>query len=62
MSKFSPERVPADLLQPVLGHLVDRRDLSVAALVSWSFNRAVTPLLYRTLDSHIKDNSVSYLA
>ncbi|KAF9243211.1 hypothetical protein BU15DRAFT_43286 [Melanogaster broomeanus] len=57
MKKFSPDKVPVDLLQPVLDHLV-RRDLVAAALVSWSFNRAATPLLYRTLDSHIKTNNV----
>ncbi|KAH7883257.1 hypothetical protein F5I97DRAFT_1980502 [Phlebopus sp. FC_14] len=55
---FSPEKVPADLLSPVLDQLDDRRDLTAAALVSWSFNRAATPLLYRTIDSHIKNNNV----
>ncbi|KIJ66011.1 hypothetical protein HYDPIDRAFT_151768 [Hydnomerulius pinastri MD-312] len=54
---FSPEKVPVDLLQPILDHL-NRRDLGVATLVSWSFNRAATPLLYRTIDSHINDNNV----
>ncbi|KAF9228477.1 hypothetical protein BS17DRAFT_793184 [Gyrodon lividus] len=54
---YSPEKVPVDLLQPVLDHL-DRRDLVTTALVSWSFNRAATPLLYRTLDSHIQDKNV----
>ncbi|KAG1824413.1 uncharacterized protein BJ212DRAFT_523497 [Suillus subaureus] len=48
--------IPFDLLQPVLIHLPDRRHLSAAALVSRAFNRAVTPLLYRRLDSRVKRN------
>ncbi|KIJ15566.1 hypothetical protein PAXINDRAFT_77031 [Paxillus involutus ATCC 200175] len=53
---YSAEKVPVDLLQPLLDHL-DRRDLVSASLVNWSFNRAATPLLYRTLDSHVKDDN-----
>lgn len=48
--------VPFDLLQPIFIHLPDRRHLSAAALVSRAFNRAVTPLLYRRLDSRVKRN------
>jgi len=50
------ENVPVDLLEPILIHLSDRRDLSAAALVSWAFNCAATPLLYRTLDSQLWRN------
>ncbi|KAH7921451.1 hypothetical protein BV22DRAFT_1072325 [Leucogyrophana mollusca] len=55
---FSPENVPLDVLQPILDHLSDRRDLNASALVSRNFNRAATPLLYRTLDSRILKNNV----
>ncbi|KAG2065242.1 hypothetical protein BDR04DRAFT_1083367 [Suillus decipiens] len=48
--------IPFDLLQPILIHLPDRRHLSAAALVSRAFNRAVTPLLYRRLDSRVRRN------
>ncbi|KAG1781999.1 hypothetical protein EV702DRAFT_1239159 [Suillus placidus] len=48
--------IPFDLLQPILIHIPDRRHLNAAALVSRAFNRAVTPLLYRRLDSQVKRN------
>ncbi|KAG2104066.1 uncharacterized protein F5147DRAFT_704904 [Suillus discolor] len=48
--------LPFDLLQPILIHLHDRRHLSTVALVSHAFNHAVTPLLYRRLDSQVKRN------
>ena len=51
---FNSEDIPSDLIAPILEQLVDRRDLSQCALVSWTFNRAATPLLYRTLDSRIR--------
>jgi len=53
---FTLENVPVDLLRPILDFLSDRRHLSAAALVSWAFNRAATPLLYRTLDSQLWHN------
>ena len=43
--------VPTDIFYLVLEHLTDRRDLYAAALTSRDFNRAATPLLYRTLDT-----------
>ncbi|EIW80558.1 hypothetical protein CONPUDRAFT_105602 [Coniophora puteana RWD-64-598 SS2] len=52
---FSPENVPLDLLSPILENL-ERKDLNIAALVNWTFNRASTPLLYRKLDSRIINN------
>lgn len=55
------ENVPLDLIYPVL-HYLDRRDLVNAALVSSTFNRAATPLLYRTLDSRITEEKVLQIA
>ncbi|KAL4079121.1 hypothetical protein J3A83DRAFT_4356105 [Scleroderma citrinum] len=52
------DRLPIELIQPILCQLDDRRDLTAAALVCWSFNDAATPLIYRTIDAHIKDNIV----
>ncbi|KAI0261279.1 hypothetical protein BC834DRAFT_897066 [Gloeopeniophorella convolvens] len=43
--------IPTDIFYAVLAHLRDRRDLYAAALASRDFNRAATPLLYRTLDA-----------
>ncbi len=43
--------IPNDIFYLVLEHLTDRRDLYAAALISRDFNRAATPLLYRTLDT-----------
>jgi len=43
--------VPTDIFYLVLEHLTDRRDLYSATLTSREFNRAATPLLYRTLDT-----------
>jgi len=43
--------IPTDIFYAVLEHLTDRRDLYAAALANWDFNRAATPLLYRTLDT-----------
>ena len=43
--------VPTDIFYAVLEHLTDRRDLHAAALANKDFNRAATPLLYRTLDT-----------
>ena len=48
---FMPHPIPVDIVHAVLEQLDDRRDLHAAALASWDFNRAATPLLYRTLDS-----------
>jgi hypothetical protein len=47
--------VPTDIFYIVLEHLTDRRDLYAAALTSRDFNRAATPLLYRTLDTDTPD-------
>ncbi|KAG2055526.1 hypothetical protein BDR06DRAFT_953807 [Suillus hirtellus] len=52
--------LPFDLLQPILIHLHDRRHLSTVALVSRAFNHAVTPLLYRRLDSQVKRNTLHH--
>lgn len=46
------ENIAVDLLYPILDHF-DRRDLVNAVLVNSTFNRAATPLLYKTLDSRI---------
>lgn len=54
------DSVPLDLLYPVFDHL-DRRNLVNAALVSSTFNRAATPLLYRTLDSRVSEEKVHLL-
>jgi len=43
--------IPTDIFYAVLEHLTDRRDLYAAALANRDFNRAATPLLYRTLDT-----------
>jgi hypothetical protein len=43
--------IPIDIFYTVLQHLTDRRDLYTAALTSRDFNKAATPLLYRTLDT-----------
>ncbi|TFY60741.1 hypothetical protein EVG20_g7312 [Dentipellis fragilis] len=61
---FKPETVPTDILYLLLEYLTDRRDLHSAALTSRSFNRAATPLLYRTLDTRTKweDKEVGHLA
>jgi hypothetical protein len=53
MALFNPQNLPADILPPILDHLVDRKDLNACSLVSWMFYRVATPLLYRTLDSRI---------
>ena len=46
--------MPLDVLQPILAHLSDRKDWHACTLVNKEFNKAATPLLYRTLDSRIK--------
>ncbi|KAI0048807.1 hypothetical protein FA95DRAFT_1490287 [Auriscalpium vulgare] len=51
---FRPELVPSDIIYAVLEQIPDRRDLHAAALTSWSFNHAATPLLYRTIDTDQK--------
>jgi hypothetical protein len=43
MFSFKPENVPADILQPILTQLSDRRDLHAAALVSHTFYTAAIP-------------------
>jgi len=43
--------IPTDIFYIILEHLADRRDLHAAALTNRDFNRAATPLLYRTLDT-----------
>ncbi|KAJ7593836.1 hypothetical protein C8J56DRAFT_1160593 [Mycena floridula] len=52
------QRLPLDILPPILEHLTDRRDWLACSLVSWSFNRAATPILYHTLDSRIISKSL----
>jgi len=47
------ERVPEDLLSPIFEQLRDQRDLYTCSLVSRTFNRAVTPILYRSWDTRV---------
>ena len=47
------ERVPEDLLTPIFEQLQDQRDLYACSLVSRTFNRAVTPILYRSWDTRV---------
>ncbi|KDQ56503.1 hypothetical protein JAAARDRAFT_195130 [Jaapia argillacea MUCL 33604] len=45
--------IPADIIYPIIQNLHsdhDRKDLYAAMLVNWTFNWAVTPLLYAVLD------------
>ena len=49
--------IPIDIFYSVLAHLTDRRDLYTAALTSRDFNKAATPLLYRTLDTDTRTGS-----
>lgn len=50
---FVSERVPEDLLTPIFEQLLDQRDLYTCSLVSRTFNRAVTPILYRSWDTRV---------
>ncbi|KAF6746784.1 hypothetical protein DFP72DRAFT_1035377 [Ephemerocybe angulata] len=45
--------LPLDILSPILESVNDSRYWCVCALVNKTFNRAVTPLLYRNLDPKI---------
>lgn len=47
------ERVPEDLLTPIFEQLQDQRDLYTCSFVSRTFNRAVTPILYRSWDTRV---------
>ena len=47
------ERVPEDLLMPIFEQLQDQRDLYACSLVNRTFNRAVTPILYRSWDTRL---------
>lgn len=47
------ERVPEDLLTPIFEKLQDQRDLYACSLVSRTFNRVVTPILYRSWDTRV---------
>jgi hypothetical protein len=47
------ERVPEDLLIPIFEQLQDQRDLYSCSIVSRTFNRAVTPILYRSWDTRV---------
>ncbi|KAI0002410.1 hypothetical protein BJV74DRAFT_765412 [Russula compacta] len=49
--------IPTDILYAILEQLADRRDLHAAALANQDFNRAATPLLYRTLDTDTHQTS-----
>jgi hypothetical protein len=55
MALSSTNFIPTDIFYVVCEHLTDRRDLYAAALSSRDFNRAATPLLYRTLDTDTPD-------
>lgn len=50
---YNPERVTEDILPPIFEQLPDPRDLYNCSLVSWTFNRAVTPVLYRSWDTRV---------
>lgn len=50
---FDPSDLPADILPDILHQLTDRKDWHACALVSRTFNRVATPLLYTTLDSRL---------
>lgn len=56
--RFSIDRpfsdLPLDVLPPIIAHLSDPKDWHACALVDKGFNKVATPLLYRTLDSRIK--------
>ncbi|KAJ3848299.1 hypothetical protein EV368DRAFT_49581 [Lentinula lateritia] len=45
--------LPFDLIHPIIEYLTDRTDWNSCCLVSKSFNKVATPLLYQTLDSRI---------
>ena len=47
------EQVPEDLLTPIFEQLQDQRDLYACSLVSRTFNRAITPILYRSWDTRV---------
>lgn len=47
------ERLPEDLLMPIFEQLQDQRDLYACSLVNRTFNRAVTPILYRSWDTRL---------
>ncbi|KAJ3923784.1 hypothetical protein F5877DRAFT_87283 [Lentinula edodes] len=49
--------LPFDLIHPIIEYLTDRTDWKSCCLVSKSFNKVATPLLYRTLDSRIIHNT-----
>ena len=49
----SRPELPLDILPPILAQLSGPRDWHACALVSKVFNRAATPLLYRTLNSRM---------
>ncbi|KAF8332162.1 hypothetical protein F5887DRAFT_894630, partial [Amanita rubescens] len=50
--------LPLDVLQPILADLSDRKHWHTCALVNKAFNQVATPLLYRTLDSRIKQSKL----
>lgn len=58
MALSSTNFIPTDIFYLILEHLTDRRDLYAAALTSRDFNRAATPLLYRTLDTDTPSSNV----
>ncbi|KAH9485727.1 hypothetical protein JR316_0002642 [Psilocybe cubensis] len=47
------QELPVDILPPILSHLAERKDWHACTLVSKTFCRVATPLLYSTLDSRI---------
>ncbi|THH07538.1 hypothetical protein EW145_g3311 [Phellinidium pouzarii] len=54
---FRAQELPFDVLPLILGHLHDRNDLYAATLVSKTFYRAATPVLYEDLDSRLISTS-----
>lgn len=54
--------MPTDIIYAILEQLADRRDLHAAALANQDFNRAATPLLYRTLDTDTRTGSWDHKA
>jgi hypothetical protein len=55
-SQVSPYDLPLDILPLILECLSNQSDLHSCALVNWTFNKAATPLLYKVLDSRIRDD------
>ncbi|KAJ7189556.1 hypothetical protein GGX14DRAFT_609006 [Mycena pura] len=58
--KFPGPALPLDVLRPILDELTDRRDLRACVLVSRTFHRVATPLLYAVLDARVLKNPAAH--